>query len=116
MISVDSPLTRTSGSNMIFSCDRIIDAERGCMTYKVNDVYNIGSENKAAQMMTHGIDGEVRPASIGHKGQEGSDPNYPDSADHVATVTAVEPVEGGSRISRRCTCGLVWSWTEKSEG
>lgn len=29
MISVDSPLTRTSGSNMIFSCDRIIDAERG---------------------------------------------------------------------------------------
>lgn len=77
--------------------------------YTLGAQCNLGSE---ADMRRHGlctmdIDGAVHAPTLGHKGQEGSDPNYPDQADHMTTVFKLE---ADGRVHRRCSCGLQWSF------
>ncbi len=82
---------------------------------KIGDIVNFGPASGGKFGLT-----------IGHKGQEGSDPDYPDKRDHIATVIKVES-NGSSKdaltlhqnilsdvITRRCSCGLEWSFPDRS--
>lgn len=85
------------------------------MTIRVGDKTNLHSENFVRE---HGnrersAMGSIETPTIGHKGQAGSDPTFSDNADHVVLVTSIEEDASGNKVSRKCSCGLSWSFTER---
>lgn len=85
------------------------------MGYKVGDQTNLGSE---ANVRLNGNrsrlpDGKIPTPTIGHKGQEGSDPNFLDTSDHIITTIDVEENDQQVlNIRRKCSCGLSWEFKD----
>lgn len=79
------------------------------MTEKVGNITNLGSviNAKMNNLKSNDIDGKFRDADIGHKGQEGSNPYYSDTRDHIVTCVAVDV---NNVATRRCSCGLIWTY------
>lgn len=85
------------------------------MGYNVGDKTNLHSENYVRE---HGnrqrtSDGSIPTPTIGHKGQTGSDPTFPDTADHIVEITSAELSDLGSTVNRKCSCGFEWTVNEK---
>lgn len=83
----------------------------------LNSKVNLGSE---FNVRMHGnsertADGKIVTPSLGHRGQAGSDPAFPDNADHIVTITEIDNNKLRTKITRECTCGLVWTYKERSE-
>lgn len=76
-------------------------------------VLHLGSEDNIRRNGIRKIDieGNVRTPFIGHKGKEGSDPNFSDFANHDATCMYVND----GRVYMKCSCGLEWNFKERSE-
>lgn len=81
------------------------------MNIAIGATYNLGSENSPKENYI----GMGVLSSINHKGQEGSNPNFPDDADHVVTVIEVDKNEERTKVTRQCSCGFEWTRKERTE-
>lgn len=82
------------------------------MDYKVGDSTNLGTdahhlERKEMPLMRSGgpLIGRHAPNYFRmHEGVEGSDPQFPPGAEHIAVITAIDD----GCVHRRCSCGARW--------
>lgn len=78
--------------------------------YVKGDIMHLGSEHNIRRngLKQRNNSGKVIEPSIGHKGQEGSNPNFSDFAEHDALCIDVKD----DIVYMKCTCGLEWDFSQ----